>query len=362
MRLGVLINLAPRKRGSLEDWLVEVCREARRRRHRVDVHCRAPVHPEVAAGLRAQHAGLFTLDELEARPAFAVGLLSRYDVLELNLVAPRSTIALLSYAAWPARVLYVAHSDYPPDPGAGPLRRLSRRGLDRVSLLRATGLAGVSSYIRDKERARFGLPRWRVRTIHNGVDVERFHPRPPPDHPGLTLFGAGYLIRNKGYHHLLAALSRLGRQDLRLRLAGDGPELSSLSRLAQELGLSGRVELLGLRDDLPELLSGADLFVHPTLFDAFGLAVAEAMACGLPVIASRVGGVPELVLDEETGLLVAPGDVAGLARAIERLAADPGLRSQLGRAGAHRIRASFDLRECACRHLDWCEESDKSSA
>jgi glycosyltransferase involved in cell wall biosynthesis len=356
VKLGILANLAPRKLSSGEGWLVQFAAEGRRRGHQVDLYCRTPVHPEVAEGLRAERAGLFTLDSLEASALGAIATLSGYDVLHLNLLVPRSRLALCAAAAYPAQVLYVAHSDYPPDLTAGPGRRFIRRALDRVSLVRAAGLAGVSRFIENKERARFGFPLRRSCILPVGVDHQRFFPRPRVSHPGVVLLGAAHLVRGKGFQHLLEALTRVRQPQVKLRLAGDGPESGALAKRAGELGLGDRVELLGLRNDLPELAAAADLFVQPTVYEAFGLAVAEAMACGLPVIASRVGGLPELVRHQETGLLVPPGDPWALAEAIDQLASQPEVRRRMGEA-ARRQAALFDTRLSAAQHLDWCERS-----
>jgi glycosyltransferase involved in cell wall biosynthesis len=124
-------------------------------------------------------------------------------------------------------------------------------------------------------------------------------------------------------------------------IAGEGPERTDLEAAARRSAVEDRVRLLGPRDDVPALLAACDVFVLPSLFEGAPLAILEAMAAGRPVVASRIGGVDELLLDGVTGLLVPPADPAALAGAILRLIATPALRVRLADAGRERARA-FD--------------------
>ena len=116
--------------------------------------------------------------------------------------------------------------------------------------------------------------------------------------------------------------------------------------------MESAVRLAGERDDVGELLAAADLFVLSSRSEGLPLSILEAMAAGLPVVASDVGGVPELVVDGETGLLVPPGDPHALAAAIDRLLDDPDLRRRLGAAGRLRVSEQFDLESTQRAHLD----------
>ncbi len=168
-RIALCVNLAPRKLGSFEDWIVGFAREARRRDHGLDVLGREPIHPAVAAELQALGAGWKSLDPWERQPVSAGrALAARYDVLHLNLFAPRSRFALIAYSAWPARVLFMDHFSDPPPSEATP-RHILSRALDRLSMVRVTGVAGVSDYVRLRDRQRFRLPGRKIRTIYNGV-------------------------------------------------------------------------------------------------------------------------------------------------------------------------------------------------
>jgi glycosyltransferase involved in cell wall biosynthesis len=125
--------------------------------------------------------------------------------------------------------------------------------------------------------------------------------------------------------------------------AGDGAERAALEAQRAALGLDARVRFLGRVDDVAELLAGADVCVMPSRHEGLGVAALEAMAAGVPVVASRVGGLPEAVVDGATGCLVAPDDASALADALGRLVADRDLRRALGAAGAARVRARFSM-------------------
>jgi glycosyltransferase involved in cell wall biosynthesis len=190
----------------------------------------------------------------------------------------------------------------------------------------------------------------RTVVIHNGVplDVPRRHP-----HTGrVDLLSVGRLRAPKDFLTLVQAIAALEPGSARLRIAGDGPDRPALEAEIERTGLGEHVELLGDRDDVPELLAGADVFVLSSDSEGFPMSVLEAMAAGLPVVASAVGGVPEAVRDGETGSLVPPRDAAALAEALRRLVADPALRERLGDAGRQKVEREFSLERFEHDHLE----------
>jgi glycosyltransferase involved in cell wall biosynthesis len=126
-------------------------------------------------------------------------------------------------------------------------------------------------------------------------------------------------------------------------LVGEGPLRRALHEEAARSGLSSNLHLLGFRDDVPDLLHASDVLVHTARVEGFGYVIAEAMAAGLPVVATRCSSIPEIVQDSTTGTLVEPEDHAALVRAIEAYAADPARRRRDGHAGLLRARSEFDL-------------------
>lgn len=192
----------------------------------------------------------------------------------------------------------------------------------------------------------------KIRVIHCGVDPDR-HARGVLESGALEIGCIGTLHAVKGQRFLLdacAELSKLG-VEWRCHLIGDGPDRRALESQARTLGLEGRVVFHGSceRERVRELLAGINVVVAPSVPTSDGrregipVVLMEAGACGLALVASRLSGIPELVVDGETGLLVEPGDAQGLARALARMAAEPETRARLGRAVRRRIESDFCL-------------------
>lgn len=175
--------------------------------------------------------------------------------------------------------------------------------------------------------------------IRNAVDVPTVVPAPLPDVPRLLV--AGRLSREKGVDLALRAFALVLRRcpSARLTVAGDGPERPALERLATELGISEAVEFLGWTapDEIPTLLNAASVLVLPSRADSFPLVGLEAALMERPVVAAAVGGLPEMIVHEETGILVNAEDPGALATAVVRLIEDPTWSVRLGRAARQRV-------------------------
>jgi glycosyltransferase involved in cell wall biosynthesis len=358
MKLAIIMGLAPRKLGSFERWILAICKIAHERGHHVDLYGRDPIHPDVKAELDRLGAGWGLIRDIERSLFSGVKVLAQYDAIHLNLCHPRSRVALQSYFAWRAKTVFVDHtsgvaSDRMPPRG---LRGRLRRMADLFTLLRTHSVAGVSDYVTKRARHRYRWGPRRICTIYNGVDVETYasgERRSSGDE--LTVTTVCWLRKDKGVDVLIRGFAQSGR-NMRLRIAGDGPELENLQSLTQELGISSRVSFEGLRDDIDQLLKETDIFVHPAVWDeAFGLTITEAMATELAVIATRAGGIPEIIEHEKNGLLVTPGSAEEIADALNRLAASATLRVQLGKAARRRVQERFELWRCAREHVECCE-------
>jgi glycosyltransferase involved in cell wall biosynthesis len=194
----------------------------------------------------------------------------------------------------------------------------------------------------------------RITVIRNGLDLAPFQGRPPAGRLrrelGLPARGPliGALCRLtevKGVEHFLEAAVLLSRRypDARFLIAGDGYHRAALERYAVELGLAGRVIFTGMRKDVPAFLSEVQVSVLPSRSEALSNTLLESMAAGAAVVATRVGGNPEVVEDGVTGILVPPREPEALAAAIARLIDTPSLAQAMGRAGRHRVAEHFTL-------------------
>jgi alpha-maltose-1-phosphate synthase len=228
---------------------------------------------------------------------------------------------------------------------------------ERTAVEAASAVIAVSDGMRDDVLAAYpAVPAGRVRVIRNGIDTVQYSPDPRTD--VLARFGVdpqqpsvvfvGRVTRQKGLSVLLRAAAGLDRAAQLVICAGqaDTPELEAeVAGLVRELRASrdGVIWISGMlaKHQVIQLLSHATLFACPSLYEPLGIVNLEAMACGAAVVGSRVGGIPEVVADGETGLLVAPGDPAALAEAMNALVADPRLAAEMGRRGRVRAETEF---------------------
>jgi glycosyltransferase involved in cell wall biosynthesis len=187
-----------------------------------------------------------------------------------------------------------------------------------------------------------------IYVIPFGVDLNLFRPQPHPKSPAEpTVIGtARSLEKLYGIEYLLRAFGSLFNQsgDLRLLIVGDGTQRPMLESLASELQIFESSHFVGRvpHEQVIRYLHEMDIFVVPSLQESFGVAAVEAAAAGLPVVASNVGGLPEVVVDGETGFLVSPADIEALCRRLSQLIADPALRQRMGKAGRAFVKAHYD--------------------
>jgi glycosyltransferase involved in cell wall biosynthesis len=191
-----------------------------------------------------------------------------------------------------------------------------------------------------------------IHVVHHGTDIQRFHPASRRPKSGLIL-SVGRLVPKKGYQTLLEALSRVMRDghEFRVEVYGGGPQRAELEKMAERLGLGPRVSFHGARppDEIIDAYARASLFVlAPHVLengdrDGIPNVLVEAMAAGVPVVSTRMSGIPELIEDGLDGILVEPEDIDALAAAIGRLLDDTALADRLAAAGRRKMEGSFDL-------------------
>ncbi len=275
----------------------------------------------------------------------------RPALVHLNDAVPVARPGVL--AAWRARIPCLAHVR-----AFTPLN-----ACDRWLARRVDGFVFISQAVADYQAGQGVQPR-RSWVVPNGLDLAAFTDLPTPAEArqalGLPLAGpivgaVGRLVAWKGHDVFLRALAILAADHPGLRgvvvgapAAHDPRPLTELQSLAAELGIAERVHLAGHRADVPRVLPALDVLVHSAVEpEPFGRVIIEAMAAGVPVVAARAGGVPEIVEEGVNGLLVAPGDAVALARAVARLLAEPALAARLARAGRERVENGYTAQSTA---------------
>ncbi len=192
------------------------------------------------------------------------------------------------------------------------------------------------------------IPKERIHLLPNGLEDELLVPPPPCDsaQPPVIIGTAGRLVEQKGQRLLVLAANILRDKglDFEVRVAGEGALRSELESMVREFGLEERVHFLGFVQDMRAFMESCQIFAIPSLWEGMGRAPLEAMAAGRPVVGFHVSSMDEVVVHDETGLLVPGNDSKALAQALERLIRDPALRSRLGIAGHRRVCDSFSLR------------------
>jgi glycosyltransferase involved in cell wall biosynthesis len=215
------------------------------------------------------------------------------------------------------------------------------RALERVAARWCRTILAVSDYeYRNGLANGIGRPA-QYRVVHNGIDLRRFAQSPAPVNGRIVMVGRLSAPKRQDCAVQAAAALRQQYPHLELLLVGDGPQRSQVEALVARLGLSRTVRLLGTRDDIPQLLSHASCLLLASDYEACPLAVIEAMAAGVPVVATRVGGVPEIVESGHSGLLVESQGSGQLARALAELLDDPHRARAMGDAGRRAAHERF---------------------
>ena len=299
--------------------------------------------------LEAQHRAIMA----EAREHGA-------DVIHAHWAIPTGPAAVLAARKLHVPSIITMHGgDVYVNPEQGydfPTRWYVRPAL-RWTLRHAGALTAITEDCR-QHALRAGAPAEKIRLVFNGTDLRRFSPEENGDRRGPhygphMVFACRQLFPRKGIRFLLEAAAQLKPQypDLQIVLAGDGFERPELMRLAADLGIGSDVTFLGWvpNTDLPPYYRAAAVSVIPSLEEGFGIPAAEAMGCEVAVVASDAGGLPEVVENGVTGLVVPRGDSDALARAIGSLLADPARRRQMGQAGRARALRLFDWDQTAAQ-------------
>jgi glycosyltransferase involved in cell wall biosynthesis len=329
-----------------------------RDRYRMSFGTLNPMAPWLKAHMESLGVPCFSCN-CRRRAEYPLGMirLARYlrrehiDILHTHLFEP-SVIGLLAglLAQTRARVMTRHYSDYH--------TRINKKWhvrLDRLCTRLSHTVIAVSRHTADHLIEREGARPDKIKVILNGIDLDRVRTSGPdarnrlrrelaPEDPYVLLIAAR-LHPEKGHHFLFQALPdiqrRVGRP-IRLLVAGTGIFEATYKEEVRSVGCEDIVSFLGFRNDIPDLMVAADLLVLPSVAEAFGLVLAEAIHLGLPIVATHVGGIPEIVKDGEDGVLVAPANSQGLSDAVSDLLNDPARRYQISRLRTGRTRFRFE--------------------
>ncbi|MBY0230968.1 MAG: glycosyltransferase [Gemmataceae bacterium] len=275
----------------------------------------------------------------------------RIDVVHAHQYAPFLYSALARVLCWMRpRLIFTEHGRHYPDVVSAP-RRVANRLVLRHLADDVNACCAFSA--RAVERVE-GFAPTRVSVLENGIEVGRYGPAADRDglrrrlglDPSRRYVGCVARFHPVKDHAMLVrafAAAAPRHPEAELLLAGDGPLRGELEAQAAALGIAGRVRFLGVRRDVPDLLAACDVFALTSVSEAASLTVLEAMATGLPVVATAVGGNPEMVRDGAEGLLVPRGDDRACAAALSRLLGEPGLARRLGEAGRRRVEERYRL-------------------
>lgn len=306
------------------------------------------------------------------RPGFDLGCSRRLRrffrregvaVVHAHQYGPLLYSALARVPGMSTPILFTEHGRDFPD-----YRRWKRVGANRLLLTPGDRFIAVGDSVRKALIDFEGLPEPRVDVIYNGCDLSDYDPSRSLrslvrselglEEGEFVVIQIARLNRLKDIPTGLRAVKLLlsGDPPTRLVLVGEGEDRPRLERLTKELELEEKVIFLGSRPDVSRLLQAADAFMLSSISEGIPLTLLEAMASGLPCVAPKVGGIPEVVTDEETGLLFGAGDYAGLAAQLGRLASSPELRRRLGMAGHHHVLENHDANTMHRRYLDLYRE------
>ena len=277
-----------------------------------------------------------------------VALRERLEVLHVHYAIPHATTAWLARemlgAAHPLKVITTLHGTDITLVG----QEESFHAITKFSIERSDAVTAVSDFLKDETIRTFGCAQCRISTIPNFVNLHEYHPVEPKHHDGLAPEGHKLITHVSNFREVkrvkdvVRVFSRLRRaMPATLLMIGDGPERDDAEREARELAVAGDVRFLGRIDTVAPLLQQSDLFLLPTQSESFGLAALEAMACGVPVVGSRAGGLPEVVEDGVSGILEPAGSVEAMARRAAALLREPERHRAMARAAAERAR-DFD--------------------
>ena len=357
LSVALLLDSAPRTWTSQEDIHLRLCQALRDRGAKITLVFAEEIRSDLAERFRQAGAAIEVANYSHGRLRFLARLrqiAAQYEVSLFHVCF----FDYFSAVPWLARLSGAQHILYE-QLNSGEVTAISwkkqllqlRGG---IATQPAVKIIAISNFVKE-QLIEVGIPAEKIIVRHLGVDTDRFCPDAQARsvlatncavNPDEILISTVSVLRSfKNPQTIIQACGLLAKRSIpfKLLIAGDGAMLAELQQLAVELGVSERIHWLGYCADPVSLLRASDIFVLASTGEAFGLVLAEAMACGVPIVGSRSGAIPEIVEDGTTGLLASPRDAASFADAIEKLARDEKLRRQMGANGLARAQEEFSL-------------------
>jgi glycosyltransferase involved in cell wall biosynthesis len=357
LSVALVLDSAPRTWTSQEDIHLRLCQVLRDRGAKITLVFAEEIRSDLAQRFRGAGAAIEVANYSHGRIRFLTRLRQIVDQYQVSLVHV-CFFDYFSAVPWLARFSGAKHIIYE-QLNSGELtatswkkQLLQLRGA--MATQPAVKIIAISNFVKEQLIA-VGIPSEKIIVRHLGVDTNRFH----PDAEARGVWAKNGAVKSeeviistvsvlrsfKNPQTIVQACGLLAQRSVpfKLLVAGDGAMLGELQQLAVELGVSERIQWLGYCADPSSLLQASDIFVLASTGEAFGLVLTEAMACGVSVVGSRSGAIPEIVADGVTGLLAGPRDEVAFADAIEQLARDENLRQQMGASGLLRVKEKFSL-------------------
>jgi len=373
LRIAFLLDNGPGNWRSQEDFHFRLCRELVAHGALPVLVYSGKVAGAVLARMLTSGAEVVTEARLHGlahyyRELFSIVRRFNVHVVHVRYFVCHSSIHWLARALPVRTILYTEANGWMPAPRSHTdIRRVLSRMRMRLACWPVTRFIAISQFIKNR-LVLYGVHPSRISVVYNGVNLSRFAPDTnagvawraryglAPDE--LVISTVSRLDPVKDVETLVRAFALLVKRGLSARLfvAGTGELEADLKALSHALGVAERVRWLGHVDNPIPMLQGSDVFCLSSLGEAFGFALAEAMACELPCVGTRAGGISEVVEDGVTGLLAAPMDPSSFADALEVLARDHMLRREMGNAGADRVHRLFTLDHAVERTLSVYEE------
>ena len=355
--IAILLDSAPITWTSQEDRHLKLCEALVKRGDQPVLIFSEDLSPEFAARLRGTGAELTAINYGDGTIHYfreLRKLVKKHSITTAHIIF----FDYFSAMPWIARLAGITNVIYEMQNSgmfqASSWRRSLLRLRTKLMTWPTTRVIAISQFVKE-QLVKSGLAAEKIVVRYLGVDTDRFAPDPSAREQWAREFNLGtdeiilstvsYLRPFKNPQVLVQTCRELATRKVSARLfvAGDGEMLPSLKELTTQLGVENRIHWLGNVPDPKSLLQASDIFLLASVGEAFGLVLAEAMACGAPIVGSRSGSLPEVIEEGQTGLLAAPLDSTSFADAIERLGRDPELRGKMGRQAVEHVNAKFTV-------------------